>query len=689
MRGELDEDRVAAVAEHVDACSTCETRVVELERSTGEVVAALRRSADSDAVTAARDGNWDGSLRPGDVLDDYVVDGPVGEGGMGQVYRATHRRMRRTVAIKVMSRGALQSPESVDRFHREIEAVAGLSHPNVALAYDAGEWQGRHYLVMEHIAGRDLARLVRERGPLPIDRALSYVVQAARGLRCAHEHGIVHRDVKPANLMLADDGTVKVLDLGLARRNGAADADAVVGRSDGDTRADGESTARFAATQAGTILGTCYTMSPEQALGSHRADARSDIYSLGCTLFFLAAGRYPFEGMTVHDTLAAHREEPIPILGKFAAGVSPQLERAFQRMMAKRPEGRFASMDEVVATLERCGGMAGRRARRRRFALAAGAALAVAAAWGLWSTFAGSQPDRTQAEPGASARPAALVSPVDSTQARESRDAWARYLGRRPERVNGIGMKLVLVPPGEMWLEPNYRATISRPLEIGACEVTVGEFRRFVEATGHVTDAEVHGGLADVTPSRSTGYNWRSPGFTEPQTEAHPALQISWRDATAFCAWLSDKESVRYRLPTEAEWEWAARAGAASVLPRNRRDRVADFGWTEGKSELRSHPVGLLRANAWGMFDVVGNAAEWCQDVFQSSLPKGAATDPQGPPDGPYRTLLGSAFHSPDAVAGERIRGNAGVGSSHWGFGFRVACEIPDSPSRSDSKAKP
>ena len=142
----------------------------------------------------------------------------LGKGGMGVVFRARHRLMDRVVALKMLSMAAIK-PDTVQRFFREVKAAARLSHPNIVTAYDAGEHAGTHYLVMEYVVGRDLAAIVKEKGPLPLRQAIDYVQQAARGLEFAHKHGVVHRDVKPSNLLLDQEGVVKILDMGLARLN--------------------------------------------------------------------------------------------------------------------------------------------------------------------------------------------------------------------------------------------------------------------------------------------------------------------------------------------------------------------------------------------------------------------------------------------------------------------------------------
>jgi serine/threonine protein kinase len=271
------------------------------------------------------------------VIGNYQVLDRLGAGGMGTVYKALHRRMKRVVAIKVLSREVSKNVHFVQRFQREVEAVARLSHPNIVMAHDADEAEVGHFLVMEFVNGRDLAAVVQERGPLPISEAVDYTVQAARALDYAHSQGIIHRDIKPANLLRDASGVVKVADLGLARFNDT------LGRPPDEMGA---------LTQAGTIMGTVDFMAPEQALGLTNIDHRADIYSLGCTLHFLLIGRPPYQGPTMMATLVKHREAPIPSLCAARGEVPASLDQVFQRMLAKKPAERFASMAEVVSALD-------------------------------------------------------------------------------------------------------------------------------------------------------------------------------------------------------------------------------------------------------------------------------------------------------------------------------------------------
>ncbi len=274
------------------------------------------------------------------TLGNYVILDKLGQGGMGMVLKAEHKRMKRVVAIKVMSGAALKSRDAVKRFHREVEAAAKLSHPNIVAAFDADEAGGTHFLVMEFVAGSDLAQIVKQGGPQSVAKALDYTLQAARGLEHAHQQGLVHRDIKPANLLLDQKGTVKILDMGLARFD--------------DALSSSPGPVREGLTTTGTIMGTVDYMSPEQALDTKHADARSDIYSLGISLYYLLAGRVVFEADTIMKKLLAHRDQQIPSLCAIRPEVSPELDAVFQKMIAKNPADRFQTMPEVIAALQAC-----------------------------------------------------------------------------------------------------------------------------------------------------------------------------------------------------------------------------------------------------------------------------------------------------------------------------------------------
>jgi serine/threonine-protein kinase len=272
------------------------------------------------------------------VLGNYVVLDRLGEGGMGAVFKARHRRMKRLVAIKVLQRSTAAALGAIARFQREVESIARLIHPNVVTAFDADEGPAGPFLVMEYVEGSDLANIVFTGGPLTLFAAVDAIMQAARGLEYAHGQGIIHRDIKPGNLLRDPRGTIKITDLGLARFSDAI----------------GNTAKRSDLTQDGSVFGTVDFMSPEQAVNTKHADHRADIYSLGCTLYYLLAGRYMYGGETVMEKLLAHREDPLPRLRDLRPDVPEAVEAVFHKMTAKRPADRYQSMNEVIRALEAC-----------------------------------------------------------------------------------------------------------------------------------------------------------------------------------------------------------------------------------------------------------------------------------------------------------------------------------------------
>lgn len=275
------------------------------------------------------------------VMGNYVILDVIGQGGMGTVFKAEHRRLKRVVALKMLSSSAMKVADAVDRFRREAEAVGKLNHRNIVAAHDAGEFRDKHFLVMEYVAGTDLDRLVTQQGPLPVDVAAACILQAARGLEYAHARGVLHRDVKPANLLLTSDGdraVIKVLDLGLAWVRGSS-----------SNESSGDAAERL--TRNDRIMGTVDFMAPEQALEIHSADQRADIYSLGCSWYFLVSGRAMYPADTVLKQLVAHRESPIPSL----PDAGEALNAVLRKMVAKQPDERYPSMSEVIAALKACG----------------------------------------------------------------------------------------------------------------------------------------------------------------------------------------------------------------------------------------------------------------------------------------------------------------------------------------------
>lgn len=295
------------------------------------------------------------------LIGPYIILERLGEGAVGNVFKARHQHMQRVVALKVIRKELLTDQEVVGRFYREIHAVSQLLHPNIITAYDAGPAGQTHFFAMEFVEGIDLVRLTKD-GPLPVDQACDYIRQAASGLQHIHERGLVHRDIKPSNLLVSQPpskdstvtqlmpppgatagtsrwGLVKILDLGLARLT--------------EPSGPGQSPLTVA---GGGLRGTADYLAPEQAIDFHRVDIRSDIYSLGCSFYFLLTGRPPFDGGTLAQKLMKHQREMPPSVEKLTRNLPRRLPQILLRMMAKDPAARYqtpAEAAEAIAALHR------------------------------------------------------------------------------------------------------------------------------------------------------------------------------------------------------------------------------------------------------------------------------------------------------------------------------------------------
>lgn len=686
LAGDLPVPEATAVSSHLRACAQCSARVEELAsqfQQTSQVLADLPATppvvpADPEfhaAIARLLDQPpraHDPAI--GDLVDDYRLVELIGEGGMGRVFRAVHTRLDKLVALKVIRRHRALDPSIADRFRREMRAMGKVRHPNLVQATDAGvAAAGFQYLVMDYVPGTNLSRLVSRDGPLPLKRACELVRQAAVGLHHAHEHGLVHRDVKPSNLLLGDDGTVRVLDLGLALLPDELEPP-------GKPAPHSATTALLSAddtlTAPGQQLGTRDYTAPEQLADSHRVDRRADIYSLGATLVYLLT-RSPYR-----------LGDPFP----------PELPEPLARLLlAPNPENRFATAQAAAEGLAAVCAPAqppAPRARRPWLVPAALGVLAVAV-----GTFLLNRPPKPDGLSRGEQEPKPLEEapmprwapergkyPMNEEQAVVLQRIWVDRV-QKPIMVRGkTGTELRIIPPGEFLLSGECRVRIRRPYYLGAYEVTVAQFRAFVEATKYQTSAVTTGqGGFILKPSFKPGaegrqltsnplLSWENPGHASLDPDQSVCM-VSWNDAVAYCKWLSERDDRTYRLPTEAELTWAMRCGdpgseyidPAGPLP-------LELGWHRRNCE-QPQPVGKLKANAWGLFDTYGNVAEFCADRA-GPLPVGTFDDFEGTtdPGRARRVFIGYSYLTP-AFKPQPLRDNA-LPDQSWGHvGFRVACD--------------
>jgi serine/threonine protein kinase len=346
-QGKLPTNAEETVAVHLEKCPACRQAIEKMAPDSfiGKVRAA-KPGMSSPPARPARPGDSPSLLpnrgaspaAPTDLPPALASYGKfrfmreLGRGGMGVVYQAEQTVMGRTVAVKVINPSVLAHPEALPRFQAEVRAAARLDHPNIVRAYDAEQVGDLHLLVMEFVEGKSLAEVVQQKGPLPIPHACHYIRQAALGLQHAFEQGMVHRDIKPQNLMVNARGQVKVLDFGLARMRSE--------RKQGG-----------GLTQADAFMGTPEYVSPEQATDARSADTRADVYSLGCTLFYLLTGRPPFQGETIVQIILAQIEKEAPPLQTVRPDVPAELSAVVARMLAKDPAQRFQQPIEVAQAL--------------------------------------------------------------------------------------------------------------------------------------------------------------------------------------------------------------------------------------------------------------------------------------------------------------------------------------------------
>ena len=368
--GHLDEDRSEAIAAHLSACARCEETMAGFDDTDDSMLAAVREAAGEPAALATAipaeavlqqianpwsgAGNAEKPASTGEWIRDYELLEPLGHGGMGTVYKAVHARLQRPVAIKLLPSRRLRDPDAVARFEREMKAIGRLDHPAIVRATDAGDADGTHFLVMDYVDGIDLSQLIKLTGPIDVASACEVIRQAAIGLQYAHEQGLIHRDVKPSNLMMEvslKDGqgsstrdktaTVKLLDLGLALFGAASEAVDEL-------------------TTVGQLMGTLDYMAPEQADDSHDVDARADVYSLGATMFKLLTGTAPYE--------TSERRTPLQKMKALATIDAPSVKTRqpclpdevaaiVDRMLLRDPGLRFQTTAEVAqAVAPFCGG---------------------------------------------------------------------------------------------------------------------------------------------------------------------------------------------------------------------------------------------------------------------------------------------------------------------------------------------
>lgn len=587
-------------------------------------------------------------------LGAYEILEFIGRGGMGIVLRGQDPKLNRVVAIKALIPELAVNTMARKRFLREAQAAAAVSHDHVVTIHAVEDEAKVPFLVMECVIGQSLQQKIERQGALQLTEILRIGMQIALGLAAAHKQGLIHRDIKPANILL-ENGVerVKITDFGLAR---AVDDVGI--------------------TQSGVIAGTPQYMSPEQAMGEP-LDQRSDLFSLGSVLYTMCTGRPAFRAdSTIAVIRRVCDDAPRPIC-ELNPEIPESLSEVIDRLLAKNPNERYSTAVEVAAILEgflaqvqQLGNSSGHRvlldrprpasateevkeSRSDRIWTVVGLVSLLILIGSVIKSVIPARVNRvevsrksaavpSEAQTDKSSKPEIFVTPgspplpwapFDAEHAAKHQVAWAKYLGVPVDFTNSIGMKFRLIPPGQFLMgstsaellnmakdleqqgapafdrfcasssNPRHSVRLTEPYYLGQYEVTAAQYQRFVDDTKYAAEK----------PADAKMY-WRD-FVTEGQSDKLPVMGVSWHDAQAFCRWLSTKEKLTYDLPTEAQWEYACRAGTETLWSHGDDVTSLESKAVVGlKGTPHPSPIGLKSANPFGLYDMHGNANEWCLD---------------------------------------------------------------------------
>jgi formylglycine-generating enzyme required for sulfatase activity/tRNA A-37 threonylcarbamoyl transferase component Bud32 len=641
-----------------------------------EILAALRRSASAVGGSPAGEGMApSGGLRPDSLIAGYRIVRHLGRGGMADVYEALHVSLKRRVALKVM-REDPDRPDLGARFLREARSMIQVRHPNITAILDAGQVDGLLYLALEFVDGGDVAAAVKRQGRLPLDEALRLMCACAEGMIALHAAGLVHRDLKPANIFLTRDGQPKIGDFGLARQVSGGDRMTVTGAS----------------------WGTPSFMAPEQIVGAADVDHRADIYALGATFYAVLTGREPFSEATAYlVTFKAMTEEvpdPRRIVPELPSSVVAVIRMATNRERDRRYAGMRALLEDLQriaqqqrllhASDARVGPTAApvapatvrplvrppapaRRTMPRNVVLMI--ALSLALGWWLWS--------------------ASAVTPITipgwaHQHGRDAAGPWVRVV------VGEASTRLRYCPPGtfQMGSLP-HEALRAADEQLHTVRLSRGFWIQEEECSQAFFAA-----VTGRNPSRFLG-------------DDLPVEQVTLAEVENFCADLL-KRGIPARLPSEAQWEYACRAGSSTAYSDG--DELSGALWVargdlqsiwlreplqaeaaaleycaahEDDLALRTRPVGRSPVNAFALYDLSGNVAEWCAERWDGQQPHSAADqhDPVGH-DGDLVVVRGGSWFHPPARARSAARlGVAPQSRLPWlGFRFVVLADDGSAP---------
>ena len=608
----------------------------------------------------------------GKQLGQYQIVAPLGEGGMAAVYKAYQPKVERYVALKILPRQFTDDPQFVGRFEQEAKVIAKLQHPHILPIHDFGEADGYTYIVMPFIESGELSNLLLDGRPLPLRQIRSIASQVGEALDYAHSHGLIHRDVKPSNVLIDKRGNCLLTDFGIARILGG--------------------TSKF--TQTGGVIGTPKYMSPEQGRGD-KVDSQSDIYSLGVMLYEMATGRVPFDAETPIAIVFKHIEDPLPLPRHLNPSLPETVERVILRSLAKQSNDRYATAGEMVRTLRAAIPEPTISASETmiepmpltaspapapapveppakksnlRWILAAGVAaaiLAVTAVIGL--TILGSQ----------------LATPPEVAVANAG-DVIPEAI-ELSSTITSNGTEMVLVPAGSFTMGSNAASSVNeKPAHavvlaafyVDVHEVTNEQFAAFLSEVGNQSEEGATWLKADASKVRihQSGVVWQpDEGYAD-----HPVTFVRWYGAAAFCNWRGG------RLPREAEWEKAARGEDERTYPWGEDDpesSLANF------SSRDTTPVGLYPdgVSPYSVYDMAGNVWEWVADWYDSGYYQNSPVEnPQGPASGTVKLVRGGAWNSGAENLRVSLRRERTIQSALDKVGFRCALSPDNSAAKLD-----
>ena len=625
-------------------------------------------------------------------LGRYQIEAHLGAGAHADVYRATDPLLKRTVALKVLKPALIADEHAFARFTRETQVLASLVHPHIAWLWDMGKADGSYFIAMRYVDGKSLDKVIAERGRLPWKEALNLVEQVADGLQFAHEKGLVHRDVKPQNIIVSETEGAVLTDFGLVR-----------------------AIASSGMTTTGAMLGTPHYMAPE-TWESEDVDPPADQYSLACVLVEMLTGKILFDGKTPPIMMGKHIK-PLELPSSLGNGVPAGVEAVLRKALARKPAERYASMKEFSAALAVPqvkkpapvtkaigvqvgeGAQSGSRKRTTRpgthppsqitidvpkkdpikWYIAAGLAV-VALIVLIMQNNGRSTPVPTETPvPAATETPSNTLAPTFTPI-----KVFTPTITPRPEELTDTkGVTMLLVPASEFTMgshgfdnEQPIHTVYLDAYYMDKYEVTNGLYKVCVEARA-------------CQPPGSIGSHTRSSYFGNSEFEDHPVIYVDWDMAKTYCEWRGA------RLPTEAEWEKAARGTDARIYPWGNEwdvrstkrlnfsdkndpagasDTVADDGYAD-TAPVGSYPRG---ASPYGLHDMAGNVWEWVSDWFGVFYYQGSPNSNHlGPGSGYGRGVRGGSWHDIDITVRSSGRYWFEVSFAYSHIGFRCSRSLP------------